>query len=60
MTIPSLAATSVDKLANALIDNVEFIKDLEGGRLKILNNQLIFYKDAELFSLIYQARDSCP
>ena len=34
-----------DTLATALIDNVEFIKDVEGGRWKILNNQLIFYKE---------------
>jgi len=34
-----------DTLATALLEDVEFIKDVEGGRWKILNNQLIFYKE---------------
>jgi hypothetical protein len=34
-----------DTLATALLTDVEFIKDVEGGRWKILNKQLIFYKE---------------
>ena len=34
-----------DTTAVNLLADIEFIKDVEGGRWKIINNQLIFYKD---------------
>jgi len=37
--------TSLDDKLEELKANIEFIKHIEGGRWRIVNNQMIFYKD---------------
>jgi len=37
--------TSLDAKLEELKANIEFIKQIEGGRWKIVNNQMIFYED---------------